>query len=32
MKAFKAYDIRGVFSEDLTLDIAYKVGYFLPRL
>lgn len=32
MKAFKAYDIRGVFDSDLTLDIAYKVGYFLPRL
>ncbi|MGD1821973.1 MAG: phosphomannomutase/phosphoglucomutase [Pleomorphochaeta sp.] len=32
MKAFKAYDIRGVFSSDLTLDLAYKVGYFLPKL
>lgn len=32
MKAFKAYDIRGVFGSDLTTDLAYKVGYFLPRL
>lgn len=32
MKAFKAYDIRGVFDSDLTVDLAYKVGYFLPKL
>ncbi len=32
MKAFKAYDIRGVFGSELTEELAYKVGYFLPRL
>ncbi len=30
MKAFKAYDIRGVWGEDLTPEIVYKIGYFLP--
>ncbi|MBT3241757.1 MAG: phosphomannomutase/phosphoglucomutase [Bacteroidetes bacterium] len=32
MKAFKAYDIRGVFDRDWNADDAYKIGYFLPRL
>ncbi|MFW5767263.1 MAG: phosphomannomutase/phosphoglucomutase, partial [Bacteroidota bacterium] len=32
MKAFKAYDIRGVYGDQLNEDIAYKVGYFLPRV
>ena len=32
LKAFHAYDIRGRFGIDLTVDIAYKVGYFLPEL
>ena len=32
MKAFHAYDIRGVYNEDFNKDDAYKVGYFLPRL
>jgi phosphomannomutase len=32
MSAFKAYDIRGVYGEDLTEDLAYRVGYFLPEL
>ncbi len=32
MGAFKAYDIRGVYNQDLNKDTAYKVGYFLPRL
>jgi len=32
LKAFHAYDIRGHFGTDLTLEIAYKVGYFLPEL
>ena len=32
MGAFHAYDIRGVWGKDLNLDIAYKVGYFIPAL
>lgn len=32
MKAFKAYDIRGVYNEDFTKEDAYKIGYFLPEL
>lgn len=32
MKAFKAYDIRGVYNKDFTKEDAYKIGYFLPRL
>ena len=32
IKAFHAYDIRGHFGTDLTLDIAYKVAYFVPEL
>ncbi len=32
MKAFKAYDIRGVYKRDWNEDDAYKIGYFLPRL
>ena len=32
LKAFHAYDIRGHFGTDLTVDLAYKVAYFLPEL
>ncbi len=32
MKAFKAYDIRGVYGVDLTDDLAYQVGRCLPTL
>ena len=32
MGAFHAYDIRGVWGKDWNLDIAYKVGYFIPAL
>mgnify|MGYP002621118460 CR=1 FL=1 len=32
MGAFHAYDIRGVYGTDWDRDIAYKVGYFIPRL
>jgi phosphomannomutase len=32
MKAFKAYDIRGIWGEDLDQDIVYKVGYFFPKV
>ncbi|MBR4391013.1 MAG: phosphomannomutase/phosphoglucomutase [Bacteroidales bacterium] len=32
MKAFKAYDIRGEWGADLNEEIAYRIGYFLPRI
>lgn len=32
MKAFHAYDIRGIYNKDFNKDDAYKVGYFLPKL
>lgn len=32
MKAFKAYDIRGVYNRDFNKDDVYRIGYFLPRL
>lgn len=32
MKAFKAYDIRGVWGDDLTPELVYKVGFFLPSV
>ncbi|MGM0437843.1 MAG: phosphomannomutase/phosphoglucomutase [Bacillota bacterium] len=32
MKAFKAYDIRGVYDQDFTKEDVYKIGYFLPEL
>lgn len=32
MKAFKAYDIRGVFGTDITPLLAYQVGRCLPKL
>ncbi|NLA25258.1 MAG: phosphomannomutase/phosphoglucomutase [Bacteroidales bacterium] len=32
MKAFKAYDIRGVYNKDFNKDDAYKIGYFLPKV
>jgi len=32
MGAFHAYDIRGIFGQDLDAAFAYKVGYFLPEL
>lgn len=31
-KAFKAYDIRGVFGEDFTENDVYRIGFFLPGL
>lgn len=30
MKAFKAYDIRGVWETDLNPEIAYRIGNFIP--
>jgi len=32
LKAFKAYDIRGVYNKDFNKDDVYKIGYFLPKL
>ena len=32
MSAFKAYDIRGVYGTDITEELAYRVGFFLPQL
>jgi len=32
MGAFHAYDIRGIWGKDWDLDIAYKVGFFIPVL
>lgn len=32
MKAFKAYDIRGIYNEDFNKDDVYKIGFFLPEL
>ncbi len=32
MKAFHAYDIRGIYNKDFNKDDVYKIGYFLPKL
>jgi phosphomannomutase len=32
IKAFKAYDIRGVWQVDLDHTLVYKIGYFLPEV
>lgn len=32
MSAFKAYDFRGIFGKDFTLDDVYRIGYYLPGL
>lgn len=32
MKAFKAYDIRGVYERDFDSSNVWKIGFFLPRL
>ena len=32
MKAFKAYDIRGIYGTEVTEDLAYRVGRCLPKL
>lgn len=32
MRAFKAYDIRGVWGSDLNEETAYRIGYFLPDI
>ena len=32
MKAFKAYDIRGIYNKDFTKEDVHKIGYLLPKL
>jgi phosphomannomutase len=32
MKAFKAYDIRGVYNRDFDREDVYRIGYFIPKL
>ena len=32
MKAFKAYDIRGIYNVDFNKEDVYKIGYFLPEV
>ena len=32
MKAFHAYDIRGIYNSDFNKEDAYKIGFFLPEL
>ncbi len=32
MKAFKAYDIRGIWGHELNKDIAYRIGNFIPKV
>lgn len=32
MKAFKAYDIRGLWEVDLDVEIIYKIGFYLPEI
>ncbi len=32
MKAFKTYDIRGVWGSELNSDIAYRIGNFIPEV
>ncbi len=32
MKAFHAYDIRGIYNQDFNKEDVYKIGYFLPEV
>ena len=32
MSAFKAYDFRGIYQTDFSLETIYKIGFFLPDL
>ncbi len=32
MKAFKAYDIRGIYNKDFDKEDVYRIGFFLPKL
>lgn len=30
MSVFKAYDVRGIYPQEINEDLAYKIGFFLP--
>lgn len=32
MKAFKAYDIRGIWNRDFNKEDVYRIGFYLPKL
>ena len=32
MKAFKAYDIRGIYNKDFNKEDVYKIGFFIPQV
>ncbi len=32
MKAFHAYDVRGIYNKDFNKEDVYKIGYFIPKL
>ena len=32
MKAFKAYDIRGLWGTEINEEIAYRIGFFIPQV
>lgn len=32
MKAFHAYDIRGIYNQDFNKEDVYRIGYFLPQV
>lgn len=32
MRAFKAYDIRGIYNKDFSNDDVYSIGFFLPQV
>lgn len=32
MKAFKAYDVRGIYNKDFNKEDVYKIGFFLPNV
>jgi len=32
MKAFKAYDIRGIWNDDFNAEDVYRIAFFLPRV
>ncbi|MCF8303923.1 MAG: phosphomannomutase/phosphoglucomutase [Bacteroidales bacterium] len=32
MKAFKAYDIRGIYGKEFNRDDVYRMGFFMPQL
>ena len=32
MSVFKAYDVRGIYLDELDENLAYRIGFFLPKL